>query len=38
MTEHHPDMGFGPEHPGAIVNGRISRLIFDAWGGTMDVP
>ncbi|HQX63518.1 MAG TPA: class A beta-lactamase-related serine hydrolase [Thermomicrobiales bacterium] len=38
MTEHHPDMGFGPEHPGAILNGRISRLIFDAWGGTMDVP
>jgi len=31
MTEGSPDRGFGPEHPGAILNGRISRLVFDAW-------
>lgn len=33
MTERHPDTSFGPEHPGAILNGNISRLVFDAWGG-----
>jgi beta-lactamase class A len=33
MTEGHPDTGFGPEHPGAILNGHISRLIFNAWSG-----
>jgi beta-lactamase class A len=31
MTEGSPDRGFGPEHPGAILNGRISRLVYDAW-------
>lgn len=31
MTEGSPDRGFGPEHPGAILNGRISRLVFDCW-------
>jgi hypothetical protein len=31
MTEGSPDRGFGPEHPGAILNGRISRLVHDAW-------
>ncbi len=25
------DRLFGPEHDGAILNGRISRLVFDAW-------
>ncbi len=32
MTERHPDTSFGAEHPGAVLNGRISRLVFDAWG------
>ena len=31
MTEGSADRGFGPEHPGAIVNGRITRLVFDQW-------
>lgn len=33
MTEHHPDTSFGAEHPGAVLNGRLSRLVFDAWRG-----
>lgn len=33
MTEGSPDRGSGPEHPGAILNGRISRVVFDAWRG-----
>lgn len=32
MTEHHPDTSFSAEHPGAVLNGRISRLVFDTWG------
>jgi hypothetical protein len=31
MTEGNPDHSFSAEHPGAILNGRISRLIFDEW-------
>jgi hypothetical protein len=31
MNEHNPDIGYGPEHPGAVLNGRISRLIYNAW-------
>jgi beta-lactamase class A len=31
MTEGSPDRSFSPEHPGAVLNGRISRLIFDSW-------
>jgi beta-lactamase class A len=31
MNEHNPDIGYGPEHPGAVLNGRISRLIYDQW-------
>lgn len=31
MTEGSHDTGFGPEHDGAILNGRLSRLVFDAW-------
>jgi len=31
MTEGSPDHSFSAEHPGAVLNGRISRLIFDAW-------
>lgn len=31
MTAGSPDHSFSAEHPGAILNGRISRLIFDAW-------
>ncbi len=34
MTAGSPDVGFGPEHPGAILNGRLSRLVFDAWAPT----
>ncbi len=34
MTAGNPDTGFGPEHPGAILNGRLSRLVFDAWAST----
>jgi beta-lactamase class A len=31
MTEGSKDRRFHPEHDGAILNGRISRLVFDAW-------
>lgn len=31
MTEGSPDQSFSVEHPGAVLNGRISRLVFDAW-------
>ncbi|MGI8687178.1 MAG: serine hydrolase [Thermomicrobiales bacterium] len=31
MTEGSNDHLYGPEHDGATLNGRISRLIFDAW-------
>jgi beta-lactamase class A len=31
MTEGSNDHLYRPEHDGAILNGRISRLIFDAW-------
>lgn len=31
MTERHPELAFNSEHPGAILNGHISRIIFDAW-------
>jgi beta-lactamase class A len=31
MTEGSGDRGFGAEHPGAILNGRISRLVYEAW-------
>ncbi len=31
MNAGSPDRGFHPEHPGAVLNGRISRLVFDAW-------
>jgi len=31
MTAGSPEVGFSPEHPGAILNGRLSRLVFDAW-------
>ncbi len=34
MTANSPEVGFGPEHPGAILNGRLSRLVFDAWAST----
>jgi hypothetical protein len=32
MTEGNPDRRFHPEHPGMVLNGRISRLVYDAWG------
>lgn len=31
MTEGSPDHSFSVEHPSSVLNGRISRLIFDAW-------
>ncbi len=31
MNKGSDDRLFGPEHDGAILNGRISRLVFDAW-------
>lgn len=31
MTEGSPDRSFRTEQPGGVLNGRISRLIFDAW-------
>ncbi len=31
MTEGSDDRLFGPEHDGAILNGKLSRLVFDAW-------
>lgn len=31
MTENSPDRSFRPEQPGAVLNGRLSRLVFDAW-------
>lgn len=34
MTQGSSDRGFGPEHPGAILNGRIARLTFDRWQAT----
>jgi beta-lactamase class A len=32
MTEGSTDRSFAPEQAGAVLNGRISRLVFDAWG------
>lgn len=31
MVEGSADRHFGPEHDGAILNGKLSRLVFDAW-------
>jgi beta-lactamase class A len=31
MTEGNPDRSFRTEQPGGVLNGAISRLIFDAW-------
>jgi beta-lactamase class A len=33
MTEGHPDTRFHPEHPGMVLNGQISRLVYEAWSG-----
>ncbi len=37
MTEGSSDPSFSAEHEGAVLNGRVSRLIFDAWW-PRDVP
>lgn len=37
MTEGSSDASFSAEHEGAVLNGRVSRLIFDAWW-PRDVP
>ncbi len=31
MTEGNPDRRFHPEHPGMILNGRLSKTVYDAW-------
>lgn len=31
MTEGSPDLTFSAEHPGAVHNGQISRLVYDEW-------
>ena len=31
MTENSRERHFRPDHDGAILNGRISRLVFEAW-------
>jgi len=31
MTEGNPDTRFHPEHPGMVLNGHISRAVYDAW-------
>lgn len=33
MNEGSRDPGFGPEHEGAVLNGRVARIIFDGWAG-----
>lgn len=33
MNENHPDLGFHPEHEGMLLNGRVAKLVFDAWCG-----
>lgn len=33
MTEGNPDRRFHPEHPGMVLNGRLSRVVYDAWVG-----
>jgi len=31
MTEGSRDRGFAPEQEGAVLNGRVARLVFDTW-------
>lgn len=31
MTEGSPDEGWTADHPGSLLNARISRLVYDAW-------
>jgi hypothetical protein len=31
MNEDSTDVSYLPEQEGAVLNGRISRLVFDAW-------
>jgi beta-lactamase class A len=31
MTAGSPDRRFHPDHPGMVLNARISRLVYDAW-------
>jgi hypothetical protein len=33
MTEGNPDRRFHPEHPGMVLNGRLSKIVYDAWAG-----
>ncbi len=33
MTEGNSDRRFHPEHPGMVLNGRLSRMVYDAWSG-----
>ncbi len=38
MNEGHPDPHFHVDHPGNVLNGRIARIIFDAWVPAGAVP
>jgi hypothetical protein len=33
MTEGSRDRSFGVEHEGMVLNGRVARLVYDAWTG-----
>jgi beta-lactamase class A len=34
MTEKSQDTSFRPDHEGLLLNGRVARLIYEAWTGT----
>ncbi|MDP9367602.1 MAG: class A beta-lactamase-related serine hydrolase [Chloroflexota bacterium] len=38
MTEGSQDTGFSAEHEGNVLNGRVARLVFDAWVGAVPEP
>jgi beta-lactamase class A len=38
LTEGSRDPSFSPEHEGNVVNGRVARLVFDAWVGAGTEP
>lgn len=33
INEHHPEHDYRVDHPGNVLNGRIGRIVFDAWTG-----
>lgn len=34
MNEANPERSYSPDNPGAVLNGRLSKLVYDAWGAT----